>query len=69
MNLSTVYLKQREEWRQEGQKEGQKLTMQAVAIGLLQKNIDMAVILEITGLTSQQIQALSDRLSIENLEA
>ena len=59
MNLSTVYLKQREEWRQEGRQR----TLQEVAIGLLRNKIDPELILEITGLTPAQIQALSDRLS------
>jgi hypothetical protein len=37
--------------------------MQQVAIGLLQRQSDMDLILEITGLTRQQIQQISDRLA------
>ena len=37
--------------------------MQQVAIGLLQRQSDIDLILEITGLTRQQIQQLSDRLT------
>ena len=51
-NLSTVYLNLKEDWRQEGR----QFTMQQVAIGLLQRQSDMDLILEITGLTRQQIQ-------------
>ena len=51
-NLSTVYLNLKEDWRQEGR----QFTMQQVAIGLLQRQTDMDLILEITGLTRQQIQ-------------
>ena len=59
MNLSTVYLNLKEDWRQEGR----QFTMQQVAIGLLRRQSDMDLILEITGLTRQQIQQISDRLA------
>ena len=63
MNLSTVYLNLKEDWRQEGRQEGRQFTMQQVAIGLLQRQSDIDLILEITGLTRQQIQQISDRLA------
>ena len=63
MNLSTVYLNLKEDWRQEGRQEGRQFTMQQVAIGLLRRQSDMDLILEITGLNRQQIQQISDRLA------
>ena len=67
MNLSTVYQNLKEDWRKEGQKKGQKegeaIAMKKVAIGLLQKRSDLDLILEVTGLTRQQIRQISDRLA------
>ena len=71
MNLSTVYQNLKEDWRKEGQKEGQKkgrkegedIAMKKVAIGLLQKRSDLDLILEVTGLTRQEIRQISDRLA------
>jgi hypothetical protein len=67
MNLSIVYQNLKEDWREDGKKEGKKegedFAMKKVAIGLLQKKSDLELILDVTGLTQQQIQQLSDRLA------
>ena len=63
MNLSTVYQNLKEDWRKEGQQEGENIAMKKVAIGLLQAETGIDLILKVTGLTRQEIQQLRDRLA------
>jgi predicted transposase YdaD len=59
MNLSTVYLKQRETWKQEGLEEGLK----TVAIALLREGVDLELILKTTGLDRETLQTLQAQLT------
>ncbi len=59
MNLSTVYLKQRETWKLESRQE----TLQTVAIALLREGIDVEVILKTTGIDRDLLQTLKANLT------
>lgn len=59
MNLSTVYLKQRETWKQEGLEEGIK----TVAIALLREGVDAELILKTTGIDRDTLQTLKSQLT------
>ena len=59
MNLSTVYLKQRETWKQEGLEEGLK----TVAIALLREGIDVELILKTTGIDRETLRTLQSNLA------
>ena len=59
MNLSTVYLKQRETWKQEGLEEGLK----TVAIALLREGIDFELILKTTGIDRDTLLTLQSHLA------
>ena len=63
MNLSTVYQNLKEDWRKEGEKEGEDIAMRKVAIGLLQERAAIDLILKVTGLTQQEVQQFRDRLA------
>ena len=55
MNLSTAYLKKREEWKEEG--------IYEVAMNLLREGIDITIILKVTGLSIEQINQLREQLN------
>ena len=59
MNLSTVYLKQRETWKREGLEEGLK----TVAIALLREGIDFELILKTTGIDRDTLLTLQSHLA------
>lgn len=63
MNLSTVYLKQRETWKQEGLDEGREETLKNVAIALLREGIDFELILKTTGIDPDTLQTLQSHLT------
>jgi predicted transposase/invertase (TIGR01784 family) len=62
MNLSTAYLKKREEWKQEGEQEGIKRGRQEVACNLLREGSDIELIARVSGLTIAEVQQLSEQL-------
>ena len=55
VNLSTAYLKKREEWKEEG--------IYEVAMNLLREGIDITIILKVTGLSIEQINQLREQLN------
>ena len=59
MTLSTVYLKQRETWKQEGLEEG----LRTVAIALLREGIDVELILKTTGIDRETLRTLQSNLA------
>ena len=59
MNLSTVYLKQRETWKLEGRQE----TLETVAIALLREGVDFELILKTTGIDRESLQTLKSNLA------
>jgi predicted transposase YdaD len=79
MNLSTVYLKQRETWKQEGLEEGRQLgieigqqegrqegrqeTLQTVAIALLREGVDFELILKTTGIDRDTLRTLQSQFT------
>ena len=63
MNLSTVYQNLKEDWRKEGQQEGENIAMKKVAIVLLREGSTIDLVQKVTGLTIVQIQQLRDRLA------
>jgi predicted transposase YdaD len=63
MNLSTVYQNLKEDWRKEGQQEGENIAMKKVAIVLLREGVTIEIIQKATGLTIVQIQQLRDRIA------
>ena len=54
MNLSAAYVKKKEEWREE--------VIYTVALNLLRENVDMGLILKVTGLSIEQINQLREQL-------
>ena len=58
MNLSTVYLKQRETWKLESRQE----TLETVAIALLREGVDFELILKTTGIDRDLLQTLQAHL-------
>jgi hypothetical protein len=70
MQLSTAYLKRRQEWRdearaeglQEGRQEGRQESLRSVAIGLLREGIATNIISKTTGLSIEAIGQLQQEL-------
>ena len=62
MNLSTAYLKKREEWKLEGKLEGILEGKVDTAINLLRLSISPEIIADSTGLSIETIESLRDRL-------
>ena len=58
MNLSTVYLKQRETWKLESRQE----TLETMAIALLREGVDFELILKTTGIDRDLLQTLQAHL-------
>jgi hypothetical protein len=62
MNLSAAYLKQQQNWkqegRQEGRQEGDQISTQRIAINLLKENMPIDLIARTTGLSIDQINQL-----------
>jgi hypothetical protein len=63
MNLSTVYLKQRETWKLEGLDEGRKEALKTVAIALLHEGVDVELILKTTGIDRDLLETLKSHLT------
>ena len=75
MNLSTIYLKQRETWKLEGieegrelgiqlgQQEGRQETLKTVAIALLREGVDLELILKTTGIDPETLRTLQSQLT------
>ena len=63
MNLSTVYLKQRETWKQEGLEEGLEEGLKTVAIALLREGVDLELILKTTGIDPETLRTLQSQLT------
>jgi predicted transposase YdaD len=67
MNLSTVYLKQRETWKleglEEGLDEGRKEALKTVAIALLREGVDVELILKTTGIDRDLLETLKSHLT------
>lgn len=71
MNLSTAYLKKREEWKQEGIESGisqgisqgigigRQQNSYEVAANLLKEGLSVEFVMKVTGLTAPQIQSIS----------
>ena len=67
MNLSTAYLKKREEWKQEGIESGisqgigigRQQNSYEVAANLLKEGLSVEFIMKVTGLTAAQIQSIT----------
>jgi hypothetical protein len=59
MNLSTVYLKQRETWKLESRQE----TLETVAIALLREGVDVELILKTTGIDRDLLETLKSHLT------
>ena len=62
MNLSTAYLKKREEWKLEGKLEGILEGKVDTAINLLRLSISPEIIADSTGLSNETIESLRNRL-------
>ena len=58
MNLSTAYLQKREEWKEEGKKEG----VYQVASNLLRQGMAIELVVQATELTLEQIAKLRQEL-------
>ena len=59
MNLSTAYLKKREEWKQEGIQSGISQGIGEVATNLLKEGLSVEFVMKVTGLTAAQIQSIT----------
>ena len=62
MNLSAAYLQKREEWKEQGEKEGRKQEREDMASNLLREGIDIEIITKVTGLTIEQVTKLRQEL-------
>jgi predicted transposase/invertase (TIGR01784 family) len=66
MNLSTVYLKQRETWKseglEEGRQEGRQEALETIAIALLREGLSIDLILKTTGISRDRLQVLQSNL-------
>jgi hypothetical protein len=60
MNLSTFYLKQRDEWKQEGIKEGIQAGIQTLALNLLQDGESVERVARLSGLPIETVRQLAD---------
>jgi predicted transposase/invertase (TIGR01784 family) len=47
-------------WEEKGLEKGSEKARRTIALNLLRKNIDLETIAEVTGLTIEQVQALSE---------
>jgi helix-turn-helix protein len=54
MNLSVAYLKKKEEWKEEGKEE--------IVVNMLRRGLDTASICDFTGLSTETVEKLRDRL-------
>ncbi len=78
MKLSTVYLQQRETWKQEGLEEGlkqretwklegleegRKEALKSVTIALLREGVDVELILKTTGIDRDLLETLKSHLT------
>jgi hypothetical protein len=58
MALSEAFLT----WEREKEMQTEMQTKEAIALNMLRKNLDLATIAEVTGVTSVQVQALQEQV-------
>jgi predicted transposase/invertase (TIGR01784 family) len=62
MNLSAAYMKRQQEWLEEGEERGSDRKSREVAIAALRNGLSIELIMELTGLSSKEIEKLRESL-------
>jgi hypothetical protein len=65
MNLSAAYIKKQQEWLEEGGRKMLDRRNQEITIAALRKGLDIALIMELTGLSLGEIEKLRESLGDE----
>jgi cob(I)alamin adenosyltransferase len=63
MNLSAAYMKRQQEWLEEGEQRGSDRKVREVAINALRKGFTAELIMDITGLSLEEIEQLRKKMN------